>query len=67
MFKQLRIRDEEAVTNIKKAAYCDFLESSNVELKQLNSKLTDENNHFMYLERLNIEYKTYEPRLRDLE
>jgi chromosome segregation ATPase len=33
----------------------------------LNSKLQDENNHFMYLERINIEYKTYEPRLRDLE
>ena len=30
-------------------------------------QLTKENEHFLYLERLNIEFKTFEPRLRDLE
>jgi hypothetical protein len=39
------------------------LKDSEAKVKQL----IEENNHFMHLERLNIEYKTYEPRLRELE
>ena len=54
------------MTNAKKAVYCDILETNLKEIKETNAKLQEENNHFVYLERLNIEYKTYEPRLREL-
>jgi hypothetical protein len=58
---------QQALEDKKRIHYLDYCEAQLKESDAKVSKLQEENTHFLYLERLNIEYKTYEPRLKQLE
>lgn len=48
----------------------DQIQTLEQRLQQLvskNEELVKENNHLLHLERLNVEFRSFEPRLRDLE
>lgn len=59
--------ENELTTHSKEIFYKEYLEKEVNDQKDKIERLEEENAHFMHLERLNIEYKNFEPRLRELQ
>lgn len=54
-------------TSRLKLGQLETLEKRLQELIIHNDELVKENNHLLHLQRLNVEFRTFEPRLRDLQ